>query len=429
MSESNKIAIKDGLVTIIDYRGKTPPKSSKGITLISAANIKSGSLDFTRREYISFKDYQTWTVRGFAQPGDILFTTEAPTGEVALYPEEGTFQISRRVIALRTDEKLLHNYYLFYALQAPLIKGKLLQSNRGSTVPRLLKTDITDFQFEVPSYKEQKAIADVLSCLDGKIENLRRQNETLEAIAQTLFKHWFMDFEFPNEDGKPYKSSGGAMIPSELGEIPEGWRVTRLENIVDTINGYSYKGTDLGESETALVNLKNFDRSGGFRLDGFKEILTNNYKKRHLVSPNDLLVAHTDLTHNAEVLGNPILIQPIDKYSRYVFSMDLVCVKSKRKSMNNFFLYYLLSTMFFKKHCVGYANGTTVLHLNKRAIPDFQFAMPKNYECILKFQKIAQSHREKITNNEKQIQTLTKTRDTLLPKLMSGQLRVKEQKL
>jgi len=84
-----------------------------------------------------------------------------------------------------------------------------------------------------PPIEEQKAIADVLSCLDGKIENLRRQNETLEAIAQTLFKHWFMDFEFPNEDGKPYKSSGGAMIPSELGEIPEGWRVGTLGEVVD----------------------------------------------------------------------------------------------------------------------------------------------------------------------------------------------------
>lgn len=252
-----QITINDGLQKIIDYRGKTPPKSKSGITLISAANIKSGTLDFSRREFINEEDYANWTTRGFTKPGDVLFTTEAPTAEVALYPEKGTYQISRRVIALRTDEKVLHNLYLFYLLQSPPIKQRMLSANRGSTVPRLLKTDITEFLIEVPDYPQQREIAKTLFVIDRKIENLRRQNETLEAIAQTLFKHWFVDFEFPfdpsassghrfaqgrpNADGKPfdvaqgrpYKSSGGEMVPSELGEIPAGWRVGKLKEFCD----------------------------------------------------------------------------------------------------------------------------------------------------------------------------------------------------
>ena len=102
-------------------------------------------------------------------------------------------------------------------------------------------------------------IIKTLSCLDAKIENLRRQNETLEQIAQTLFKHWFIDFEFPNADGKPYKSSGGAMFASAIGDIPKSWHIACLNEYVNVINGYSYKGTELAESDTALINLKNFD--------------------------------------------------------------------------------------------------------------------------------------------------------------------------
>jgi type I restriction enzyme S subunit len=99
-----------GIEIIIDYRGKTPPKCSSGIPLISAANVKNGKLDFNKASYISQETYERWTTRGFTKPGDVLITTEAPVGEVALYPDDNKiYQISRRVIALRADEKILHN--------------------------------------------------------------------------------------------------------------------------------------------------------------------------------------------------------------------------------------------------------------------------------------------------------------------------------
>ena len=103
----------------------------------------------------------------------------------------------------------------------------------GSAVPSLNRNYIHPLPINAPGYEEQKRIAAVLTCLDRKISNLRQQNETLESIAQTLFKHWFVDFEFPNEDGKPYKSSGGAMVRSDLGDIPVGWEVGKLGDVVD----------------------------------------------------------------------------------------------------------------------------------------------------------------------------------------------------
>jgi type I restriction enzyme, S subunit len=320
--------------------------------------------------------------------------------------------------------KEFHNSYpkfIFYLLKT--INFKALDS--GSAVPSLNRNYIHPLPVNVPRYDEQKRIADILSCLDAKIDNLRRQNETLEEIARSIFKHWFIDFEFPNADGKPYRSSGGAMVASELGDIPEGWRVGKLDEYIQMINGYSYKGSELTESSTALVNLKNFDRKGGFKIDSFKSLSTNNYKERHVVYPGDLVVAHTDLTQNAEVLGNPAIIQPSEKYNKYILSMDLVKIESNKSLINNSFWYHLLLTKSFKSHCVGYSNGTTVLHLSKRAIPDYTFSIPVKLDLIINFQRLACEVGSKITNNTKEIQTLTKTRDTLLPKLMSGQLRVK----
>lgn len=182
--EPEKHYLSELLTEIIDYRGKTPPKSSSGITLISAANIQSGSLDFSRREYISPEDYQKWITRGLTKSGDILFTTEAPAGEVALYPNEGLYQISRRVIALRSDLNKLQNYYLFYLLQSPQIKRGLLEVNRGSTVPRLLKTDITGLKLSVPSIEEQEKIASFLGAMDARLTKLRRKHELLQTYKR-----------------------------------------------------------------------------------------------------------------------------------------------------------------------------------------------------------------------------------------------------
>ena len=242
MSDWNEIEIKDGLKIIIDYRGFTPPKSETGIPLISAATVKIGKLDFSKASFISPENYKKYGTRGCIEPGDVIITTEAPAGEVAILPNDQLYQLSRRVMALRTDEEKLHNKFLFYTLLNPRTKAKLLLANRGSTVPRVLKTDITQFKISIPKPDEQKDIVSVLSTMDEKIELLQAQNKTLESMAQTIFKEWFGKYQ------------------QEL-TPPNGWRTFSLSELVDVINGYSYKGIDLVEvSNEALVTLKSFDR-------------------------------------------------------------------------------------------------------------------------------------------------------------------------
>lgn len=140
----DEVTLESLLETIIDYRGKTPPKSDSGIPLLSAANITNHKIDLSHEQYISQEDYEKWTIRGFTHPGDVLITTEAPVGQVALYPDEGVYQISRRMMALRPDCNRINSVFLYFVLSHPNWQRRLTRILRGSTVPRVLKPDLID---------------------------------------------------------------------------------------------------------------------------------------------------------------------------------------------------------------------------------------------------------------------------------------------
>jgi type I restriction enzyme S subunit len=131
---------------------------------------------------------------------------------------------------VKDKDKLDHDF-LYYIVSSDFFKNKIILSAKGSANQANISPSIIQSQkIPVPPLPEQKSIAEILSSLDEKIELNRRMNKTLEEMGKALFKRWFVDFEFPNEDGKPYKSSGGKMVDSELGEIPEGWKVTFLRD-------------------------------------------------------------------------------------------------------------------------------------------------------------------------------------------------------
>ena len=294
------------------------------------------------------------------------------------------------------------------------------------TVLQNLKTDIVkQFKINLPPLEEQKKIASILSSLDDKIEINNRMNKILEETAQTIFKEWFINFNFPNAKGKPYKNSGGKMIKSELGEIPEGWEVTTLEEICNIYSGYSYTSKDLSFSNDAMITIKNFERNGGLKLDGFKEIIiSNKVKESHYANLYDVIVAHTDITQKADIIGNPILLLSKGKYNNLIISMDLVKVTFKNNDISNTVLYNILLNSNFKNHCLSYSSGTTVLHLSKKALPSYKLAF-SNSEILKKLSNILEPIYQKIRVIYEENQKLASIRDSILPKLMSGEIRIK----
>ena len=291
--------------------------------------------------------------------------------------------------------------------------------NVGSAVPSMTVSILNDIQISYPkNISDQRRIASILSSLDRKIELNNKINADLEEMAQAIFKNWFVDFE-PFKDGK--------FVASELGMIPEGWKVISLNEILDNVSGYSYKGSELQSSNIAMATIKNFERKGGFKTEGYKEIvISKKIKETQFVNMFDVLVAHTDLTQNAEIVGNPAIVLSKGGYEKLIMSMDLTKVISTIDGVTNGLLYCILSTSRFKEHALGYVNGTTVLHMSKKAVPEYTCAFPKDINQIRDLCITLDSIYKRMAVTYDENSRLSSLRDTLLPRLMSGELEVPE---
>lgn len=174
-----------------------------------------------------------------------------------------------------------------------------------------------------------------------------------------------------------------------------------------------------------MITIKNFERNGGLKLDGFKEIIiSNKVKESHYANLYDVIVAHTDITQKADIIGNPILLLSKGKYNNLIISMDLVKVTFKNNDISNTVLYNILLNSNFKNHCLSYSSGTTVLHLSKKALPSYKLAF-SNSEILKKLSNILEPIYQKIRVIYEENQKLASIRDSILPKLMSGEIRIK----
>ena len=273
----------------------------------------------------------------------------------------------------------------------------------GGAQPLITQDIIGDFTVSIPPLAIQHQIIQILKSLDDKIEVNRRINDNLEQQAQALFKSWFVD----NPDFN--------------------WANTSLSEVASFVGGYSYKSEELTDfSNVAMATIKNFGRNRGFKAEGFKGINPSaKLKECHCVNLFDILVAHTDLTQNADVIGNAELLLTCGKYNSIIFSMDLVKVLPKEIFPYKFLLAAMLKNKIFKGHCLGYINGTTVLHLNKKALPEFEIRKPSDSEAKIMNETLAPYYK-RMAKLLQETDKLISLRDTLLPKLMSGEAKINQ---
>lgn len=209
--------------------------------------------------------------------------------------------------------------------------------------------------------------------------------------------------------------------------MPLDWVETPLSDIAKFISGYSYKGAELSDSTTAMATIKNFNRKGGFKLDGYKEIIpSSKLKESQYAELFDTLVAHTDLTQNADIIGNAEPIMSKSDYDDIVFSMDLVKVLPKKDCVSKFLIAAILQDKKFKAHCLGYVNGTTVLHLSKKALPEYKLFLPSDLSILKPLDDVVTALYKQISSNISENTYLEKLRDAILPKLMSGEIDVSD---
>ncbi|MBQ6003311.1 MAG: restriction endonuclease subunit S [Clostridia bacterium] len=315
---------------------------------------------------------------------------------------------SNDVLVFRAKEGISKRF-LHYVLADDTFFDYSMATSKGTKMPRGDKVAI--MQYEVPqfSYDDQERISGVLEALDNKIQLNTEINENLAEQIQTLCNAWLNDY-----------------IPFD-GICPADWKLTPLSSFARFISGYSYKGNELQPSSIAMATIKNFDRKGGFKLDGYKEVVpSGKLKPEHHASLFDTLVAHTDLTQNAEVIGNAEPILSFSRYEDIIFSMDVVKVVPNNPAVSKFLIAAMLQTQQFKGHCLGYVNGTTVLHLSKKALPEYSLMLPRDFSVLSPLDEAVSSMYQQMALNIDECVQLTKLRDTLLPLLMSGVLDVSD---
>jgi type I restriction enzyme S subunit len=234
MMTRSEILLCDISEAIVDCEHKTAPTQVCGIPLIRTTDVQNGRLKLSSAKRVSESTCKEWSRRLKPKAEDIILAREAPVGEVGYVPKGERVCLGQRTVLIRINSKVAYPRYILYLLCTASMRHKMASLAAGSVVPHLNMEDIRALTIPgLPIIEDQKTIGDVLGSMDDKIELNEQMNETLEGIGHAIFKRWFVDFEFPNEEGKPYKSSGGDMIDSESGEIPRGWRTGPFSEFID----------------------------------------------------------------------------------------------------------------------------------------------------------------------------------------------------
>lgn len=418
-------SLSDCLDNVIDYRGKTPKKLGLewykvGYRAISANNVKFDGL--TRIESIGCLDeegYKKW-MKEEVKNGDLLLTSEAPAGQVMLWMSDEKIVLSQRLFALRTKPDV-YNKYLKYYLQSTIGQFEINKNTSGSTVFGISAKMFDFIKVNLPNYGTQISIGDLLYIIDYKIELNNRINTELEAIAKILYDFWFVQFDFPNGNAKPYKSSGGKMVWSkELNrEIPVGWEVGILGDIAELVRGVTYGAKDIkSQNENGVIPILRATNISGntIDLDDMVYVPQQNVSASQILNKYDILI--TMSSGSIDHIGKNGFY-----YYDNVASFGAFCAKIVPKAEYKFYLYsYTQSNFMFttiKNECLG----TNINNLNGSLVKGFKLVIPPN-DLVISFNEVVKSVYDKIGGNFIENQKLIELRDWLIPMLMNGQVKV-----
>jgi type I restriction enzyme S subunit len=368
------------------------------IPILRVNNIRNGTIttDGVLRVARTIEDkYRRTRLKG----GELLITVVGSVGECAIVPHDLAGWNVARAVSVARIKPQFDTRFVKYAFRLDDVVFQMYGNTNDTVQPTLNLAQLKDLELTLPPLAEQKAIAAVLSSLDDKIDLLHRQNKTLEALAETLFRQWFVE------------------------EAQEDWAEGCLGEYVEVMRGLSYKGSGLSEAGLGLPmhNLNSVYEGGGYKYEGIK-YYSGDYKDRHLVYPGDVIVTNTEQGHEHRLIGCPAIVP--DFYGEYgLFSQHVYRLRLLGNQLTVPFLYHLLMSNDVREQIIGATNGSTVNMLPKDGIEWAKFRMPPTSR-IKAFTAFAEPRIDKGHKIHKSIRTLEKLRDTLLPKLMSGEVRV-----
>lgn len=374
---------------LIDYRGKTPKKlggdwSSTGYKVLSAKNVKKGKIINNESiRYINEDLYKKW-MKDEIQKGDILLTSEAPLGEVYYWNSEEKIVLGQRLFGIRV-KKGINSRYIYYYFSSHFFQKELKRRETGTTAIGIRQKELVKTTVILPSLPEQEKIADILGSIDDQIENLMEQNKTLEEMAETLFKEWIIKMDNENWDKRP------------------------LDKIAIFLNGLPCQKYPPKNDKDKLPVLK------------IKELQNGVNKNSDWASseiPSEYIVQNGDVVFS----WSGTLMVKIWNGEKCFLNQHLFKVFSK--DYPKWFYYFWIK--HYLKHFIAIAKSkaTTMGHIKRKDLSKALIKVP-SHEELKKMDKILSPMIEKIITNNRKIQTLTQLRDTLVPKLITGEIRVK----
>lgn len=433
-SEWPVLPLQECLDALIDYRGKTPEKTDAGIPLITAKIIKSGHVE-APAEFIAVENYDAWMRRGIPRAGDVVLTVEAPLGEVAqLGP--GKVALAQRVVTLRGKPGLLDSTYLLYLLQSEETQQQLQSRATGTTVPGITQSELRKLAIKVPPLPVQVEAAAILKTLDRRITLLRETNATLHAIAQALFKSWFVDFdpvrarmEGRMPDGM--EESMAALFPdtfeeTALGQVPRGWSLAPFGSLLACTIG--------GDWGSAVADEKNDRRATiirGTDIPGVHSGATNHVPVRYTstkklatrtIRDGDIVLEASGGSKR-QPTGRSLYITDalLEKFTCPVVPASFCrLLRPASKALGVLlgqhltFIYAADKTWEYQNHSTGIANLQITHFLEKElvVVPDA--------DVLAAFAALVRPIVERV--QAAQISELSQLRDTLLSRIISGRV-------
>lgn len=416
--------LSDCLTKVIDYRGRTPKKlgldwSTSGYRALSANNVKFSGLD--KLDSINYADeelYKKWMKEEVCR-GDLLLTSEAPSGQVMLWDSDEKIVLSQRLYALRVNSKI-NPKFLKYYLQSPLGQKEIYKNNSGSTVAGISAKTFSNILVSHPeNISEQERIGQFLHLIDKKIDCNNLINEKLEAIAKMLYDYWFVQFDFPNANGKPYKSSGGPMVYNDIlkSNIPEGWSLQMLDELGTFKNGINYDPSVQGECNAKIINVRDVSASTYFVQTDYLDDLLLSQKEiqKYLVSEESILIARS---------GIPGATRMVKEFSPNTIYCGFIICYTPNNSANKYAVFFRLKQL--EQSLLTQSSGSILKNVSQDTLKSLSLAMPKatNSEITEKFNKLIEPVLGRISANQAENFSLNKLRDWLLPMLMNGQVTV-----
>ena len=378
----NTMIMEDALDALIDYRGKTPKKSKTGIMTLSAKSVKNNHIDYSQCYFISEEEYEKFMVRGFPKKGDILLTTEAPLGLVARL-DRNDVAIALRLLTLRGKENVLDNDYLLYYLQSPIGQASLKARETGTTVTGIKQAEFRKIEIEIPDYEVQKKVSGILRVIDQKIEFNNAINNNLEQQAQTIYQQMLID------------------------NVSSDWTEGILSDIADITMGQSPSGSSYNEDGNGTIFFQG-RAEFSFR---FPTIRLYTTEPKRMACANDTLMSVRAPVGDLNVAHTDCCI-----------GRGLAAIHSKNNHQS-----FVLYTMFSLKKQLDVFNGegTVFGSINRNSLNEIPILIPSSKK-LDEFEALVAPMDAAIRNNYDEICCLEQLRNSLLPKLMSGELDVSD---